>query len=217
MPVAPDDNMPSPRARFPLALALSNLLLLACSSSNEAGGSGAAGGGGAGGSGGEGGGQGGGGGAPGGGPCQLGADCLENEYCHFTDHACGLGEPTGLCVLRPIECSHKPTEVCSCDGSVSLEDCPELLGNHTSVNGNCAAPNGKFACGYTFCKEGEEYCQKRDVLGRAGLETTYGCVSLPPQCAGDDSCACVSSGSYPCGAGTCADDAAGHAVVTCTN
>lgn len=199
----------STRFALGFALVFSALPLTACSSTSDAGGAGSGGTGG--------GGQGGSGGAAGGGPCQLGVDCLESEYCHFADHGCGLAEATGTCLARPIECSHKPTEVCSCDGSVTLEDCPQLSGNDVAVGGNCTTPIGKFPCGYAFCKEGVEYCQTYTTTVGSSPEAAYGCALLPQSCGTDDSCACVSTVPYPCGAGTCVDDAAGHAVVTCTD
>lgn len=203
---------PASRATLSLALALSTLLFTLGGCSSASSGSGSVG---SGGSGGQGGG-GAGGGSGGGGPCQAGADCLESEYCHFADYACGLGEPSGQCVARPIECSHNPAVVCSCDGSVTLADCPELGGNDISVNGNCATPAGKFPCGYAFCVDGSEYCQRHELTG-AAPDTFYGCVPLPEGCSADDSCACVSTAPYPCGDGTCADDADGHAVVSCVD
>ncbi|WP_437278786.1 hypothetical protein WME90_47555 [Sorangium sp. So ce375] len=165
-------------------------------------------------------GDGGGGGAGGGGAaaaaCTQSADCAAGEYCHFADYQCGQGQAEGACTPVPIECGYVEKQVCSCDGTVQRQDCPQLGRVDIAANGACTPPAGTFACGFTFCEIGKSYCKKVDYeLTHPGV-VTFGCQPLPVPCGGADECSCVVDDQDACGEPvTCNTDADGHAVVHC--
>ncbi len=196
-----------------VALLFGLAALPACSGGDGSGGSG-------GGTGGSGGGTGatGGGGSGGSSPtvCSQGSDCDDDEYCHFADYGCGLGDAEGVCTPRPIECSHVPNQVCSCDGTVQLQNCPELGGVDIAANGACTPPQGTFACGYTFCATGTEYCVQVEHPQTDPGHTAFACGQLPAACNGVDDCSCVTTDPNVCPGATCDTDADGHAIVLCT-
>jgi hypothetical protein len=107
--------------------------------------------------------------------------------------------------------------VCSCDGTVQRQDCPELGRIDIAANGACTPPEGTFACGFTFCETGTSYCMKIDYASTHPGVVTFVCKQLPVSCGGTDDCSCVVDDPDGCGGpATCEPDADGHAVVQCT-
>ncbi|MGK3993633.1 hypothetical protein [Sorangium sp. So ce1024] len=145
--------------------------------------------------------------------CESSDDCGADELCRFADFGCGQGEASGTCKKLPLECGHVPDLVCACDGKVERQDCPELRRVDVSANGACTPPEGTFACGYTFCQTGTEYCRRIEQTA-PGL-VTFVCQQLPAACDGNDTCACVEDADTACPQTSCDTDAAGHAVVSC--
>ncbi|WP_437961152.1 hypothetical protein WME76_16990 [Sorangium sp. So ce119] len=116
----------------------------------------------------------------------------------------------------PLECGHVQEFVCACDGQVERQDCPELRRVDISTNGACTPPEGTFACGFTFCQTGTEYCKHIDYATTHPGFVTFVCEQLPASCDGKDTCACVEDiDADTCPETSCATDSADHAVVSC--
>ncbi|WP_437693665.1 hypothetical protein [Sorangium sp. So ce176] len=149
--------------------------------------------------------------------CETSDDCDAGAFCRFADHGCGQGQASGTCTGLPLECGYVPALVCACDGQVERQDCPELRRVDISANGACTPPEGTFACGYTFCQTGTEFCERIDhATTQPGL-VRFVCMQLPASCDGNDTCACVEGIDTPCPQTSCETDSAGHAVLSCVN
>lgn len=71
------------------------------------------------------------------GPCEITPErpcgpfyppCASSEFCEFPPGDCGWGEdPTGICTLRPMECSLIYDPVCGCNGITYGNDCLRQL------------------------------------------------------------------------------------------
>ena len=79
---------------------------------------------------------------------------------------------------------------------------------HVSVDPS-EAPQGSFACGWTFCLLGSQYCQR--VTDDTGGADGWSCLPLPDGCI-DPSCDCLAD--EPCGS-ICEAGPDGALVVTC--
>ncbi|MCC6558685.1 MAG: hypothetical protein IT372_37595 [Polyangiaceae bacterium] len=162
------------------------------------------------GTGGGGGGQGGQGGASGNECGGIGGiPCAADEYCDYGDNSCGADDGLGVCKPRPQGCPDVYMPACGCDGTVYGNECDANgAGSDISAYGGCTPPAGTFACGYTFCATGQQYCQ-RSVSDVGGEPDIYMCMDLPAGC-GD--CACLAS--EPCGS-MCEQLPSGGFLVTC--
>jgi len=159
------------------------------------------------------GGEGGGGGAP----CNITGDsCQNGEYCDFGDDSCGASGVLGTCRPHRWGCEALPT--CACDGTVYTSACvASALDQDVSASGGCELPAGTFACGYTFCAIGQQYCQRAFPDGAGGGPPSsdssgpysYSCGSLPAGCA---ACDCLVN--EPCGS-TCEQLPGGDLQLTC--
>ena len=154
---------------------------------------------------------GGGGGQGGGSECggAAGLTCGADEYCNYGDNSCGATDSTGICTPRPMACDDIYQPTCGCDGTVYSNECDaNVVGQDASGLGGCTAPAGTFACGQTFCADGQQYCQ-RAISDVGGEPDSYTCVSLPAGC---DACACLAN--EPCGS-SCEQAPGGGLTVTC--
>ena len=125
-----------------------------------------------------------------GGPCQSSDDCVKLEYCRFADHACGQGETTGVCSPVPLDCGFGfPIKACACDGTVQLQNCPELNRTDFTTPDKCAVPDGMYVCDLFYCP-------------------------IPESCNGTATCACLLPVTA-CNGATCSTDAEGHVIVKC--
>lgn len=124
----------------------------------------------------------------GGTPCSDNADCATTELCEFGDHSCGASGQPGSCVPRPDDCAQEDRPVCGCDGELYPSQCAAASsGVGVDFLGECELPNGAFACGFSFCIHGDEYC-----LEQGGAMPSFECLALPPVCQPPD-CSCITS------------------------
>lgn len=111
--------------------------------------------------------------------------CPAGERCLSFLWTCGTS--TSSCSADPsANCQPTISPACGCDGGVYDDDCAvyaagmELDGYSPA----CAPPPDMFACGYTFCRTGEEFCLER-------YEAGWSCEPLPTTCRGNDpTCDC---------------------------
>jgi hypothetical protein len=124
--------------------------------------------------------------------------CSSSEVCVWALWSCGDSdaiEPAGHCVPRPSSCPAEDQPVCGCDGKIHANACEALkdgadLSAYSSVT--CAAPGGRFECGYAFCESGEEWCREEFEVG-------WSCEPIPDACkqSGAD-CACLMDKAPDC-------------------
>lgn len=124
----------------------------------------------------------------GGTPCSSNDDCDAAEICEFADHSCGVSGASGTCTARPADCPADERPVCGCDGQLHASRCSAAQsGVDVDFLGECELPNGAFACGFSFCIHGEEYC-----LEQGGTMPSSQCIVLPPVCQPPD-CSCITT------------------------
>lgn len=124
----------------------------------------------------------------GGTPCASNDDCAVGDYCEFADHSCGASGQPGGCAPRPTDCTEEDRPVCGCNGELYASQCA-AAGSGIDVDflGECEIPNGAFACGFSFCIHGDEYC-----LEQGGAMPSFECLVLPPVCQPPD-CSCITT------------------------
>jgi hypothetical protein len=113
--------------------------------------------------------------------CSKGQRCLplSNWSCKSDPVAC-YPDPS-------INCVAVLEQACGCDGQVYKNECAAYAAG-TDLAGYapaCTPPAGTFACGYTFCKAGQEACLEH-------YEAGWTCEPLPDACKGESpSCNCI--------------------------
>jgi hypothetical protein len=121
-------------------------------------------------------------------PCASNDDCAAAELCVFADHSCGVSGRSGACAPRPSECTEEDRPICGCDGDLHASQCSAAsAGVDVDFLGECELPGGAFACGFSFCIHGDEYC-----LEQGGAMPSFQCLALPPVCQPPD-CSCITT------------------------
>ncbi|UQA61810.1 hypothetical protein [Polyangium aurulentum] len=143
--------------------------------------------------------------------CAKGATCEADSFCYFTYATCGTtASDKGYCELRPATCDSVFSPACGCDGKVYDNPCKAALAgvDVQQQDNTCTPPAGLFACGYTFCKSGEQLCR----LTQKGGFNEPSCAALPEACKppAATSCMCMSSSGCAC------DDTGGNLTFTCS-
>jgi len=144
--------------------------------------------------------------------CVKGATtCDADSFCYFTYATCGAtASDNGYCELRPTTCDNFFSPACGCDGKVYDNPCKAALAgvDVQQQDNTCTPPTGLFACGYTFCKSGEQFCK----LTQKGGFKEPSCGALPDMCKppAATSCMCLSSSGCTC------DDTGGNLTFTCS-
>lgn len=120
--------------------------------------------------------------------CTSSAECAGDEYCRWIDDSCGVSGLSGQCTPRSDCDNGNGRPVCGCDGAVHDTRCAaQDAGIDVDFLGGCETPAGAFDCGFSFCINGDEYCQQ---LG--GNDPSAECIVLPPVCQPPD-CSCVTT------------------------
>ena len=145
---------------------------------------------------------------------KQGKMCLPGEYCDFPADACSLADESGTCTAKPGPCPDLYSPTCACDGTVYSSPCEAAAaGVDINTNGSCTPPDGKFACGSSFCDVGISYCE-HDISDVGGVPSTYGCKQLPPSCGLPATCACLAN--VVCGSACAPSTDGAGLVVTCS-
>ncbi len=140
--------------------------------------------------------------------------CAEDEFC-----AGACARPVSdtvpvvlTCQKRPTSCAAGGESVCACDGNVYASECDaHRAGTDVGDLGPmCAAPQGMFACGSTFCRLADQFCNEHVPIADGPLSET--CEPLPA-CHGAP-CSCVPPDAAEDCATTECDDSDGT-VFTC--
>jgi hypothetical protein len=136
--------------------------------------------------------------------------CSDFTYCDFPDNRCNA-ELHGTCAAIPrgALCAISPAPVCGCDGQNHPGQCQaEQAGTDVSLIATCTPPTGMFHCGWSYCRQGTEYCSAR-VGGAVTNPGSYACEPVPTACNGAPRCGCIG------GSGTfCTVDVQGDVTVT---
>ncbi|UQA56010.1 hypothetical protein [Polyangium aurulentum] len=147
--------------------------------------------------------------------CRTTEQCIPGAFCQFRFAGCGIDPTeTGLCQPRPASCDGALFFLaCGCDGVVYDNVCEaNQAGQDFHQQGaTCdTPPEGRFACGFTFCQEGVEHC-KLELQGEFFFAR---CLPLPDACMPPASatCACMPDNS-DC---PCSQDAEGNLKLDCT-
>ena len=120
----------------------------------------------------------------------AGVTCPSGEYCAYMNQDCGADDGEGMCTPEPMGCTDEYAPVCGCDGEVYGNACAaSSMGVDVSMNGDCAPPDGYFACGPDFCALAESYCEYAEP-GFSGFGM-YACMSLPAKCVTAPTCECL--------------------------
>ncbi len=148
-------------------------------------------------------------------PCAFTEECIPGAFCEFRFARCGIDPAeSGLCKPRPASCDGVQTFLaCGCDGKVYDSVCEaNRVGVDFHQRGETCdtPPEGRFACGFTFCQEGTEHC-KIELQGDFFFAR---CLPLPDACLPPASpgCACLPA-DPDC---PCSQDAAGNLTLDCT-
>lgn len=139
-----------------------------------------------------------------GGDCD-GKTCKAGEVCVYSDHQCGKGNPTRVCVQFPASCGEDQSLYCGCDGTI-VGGC-EL---NTTTPDQCVIPKGKFVCGSVICDSATQYC----MHNKFGMTDEADCYPAG-LCNGAPTCDCALA-SAACPSATC-DSGADGITVTCTH
>jgi hypothetical protein len=114
----------------------------------------------------------------------LGLECVEDEFCNFTDGSCGAADQTGVCEDVPEFCPEIFAPVCGCDDQTYENECfAHAEGVSVASEGACDDEIAASECGGLeglACDEGE-YCNFTD--GSCGAADQLGiCEVIPNGC-----------------------------------
>jgi hypothetical protein len=141
-------------------------------------------------------------------------DCSEDQWCDFSDDACGADAGgSASCEPRPEGCPENYAPVCGCDGQVHGNDCDaNAAGVDLDAEGDCETPEGYFRCGYRFCSLGFEYCQVQ-ISDIGGFGDSYNCMPAAKACMDELTCDCLMG--EPCWDFGCNPTADGGVEIVC--
>jgi hypothetical protein len=148
-----------------------------------------------------------------GGPDCGESTCASDEYCDWLDNKCGTVPDTPMCRPRPEDCG-TGDPVCGCDGEVHPSECAANVAGTDLGEFTCEPPAGMFACGTHLCTSEAELCQNIPSDGSAPA-AFWLCLTTPPGCLDNWSCACIQPVYDPTMACSCTEGGELGVLLTC--
>ncbi len=112
-------------------------------------------------------------------PCTRNGDCLQTQYCQFSDQGEDACEGDGICANRPVNCPNTINPVCGCDNIDYDNAClANAAGAAVQANGQCP-----------LCRTDDD-CPQRGFDGEFCEPTDLVCVEcyLDAHCTGGEVC-----------------------------